>query len=175
MPAFTDLPDDARWGLAFHVASFTGGAVGRSMRLIDASVDAFRGGRVAAAHDLAVTSYLDGFELVEPALDAVDLSLRQTVEAEMNRYRGMLRPGTAVAQVEAQAARLRALLADAERALSGGGLGPAAAFASAFAILLREGLEAMLVLGAVLAVVRRTGRHNALAAVHAGWLGALVL
>ncbi len=175
MQSFADLSDDVRWSLAFHVASFTGGALGRSVRLLDASLDAFRGGRVSAAQDLAVTSYLDGFELVEPALDAVDRRLRQSVEAEMIRYRAMLRAGSPVAQVEAQVAKLRTLLAEAERALSSGGLGPGAAFAGAFAILLREGLEAILVLGAVLALVRRAGRRDALVAVHAGWLGALAL
>jgi high-affinity iron transporter len=175
MQSFTDLSDDARWGLAFHVASFTGGALGRSVRVLDASLDAFRAGRVAAAQDLAVTSYLDGFELVEPALDAVDPGLRQSVEAEMIRYRAMLRAGVPLAQVEAQVATLRALLAQAERALSGGGLGAGAAFAGAFAILLREGLEAILIVAAVLALVRRTGRRDARVAIHAGWLGALAL
>jgi high-affinity iron transporter len=175
MPAFTDLSDDARWSLAFHVASFAGGALGRSLRLLDASLDAFRNGRVAAAQDLAVTSYLDGFELVEPALDAVDRGLRQSVEAEMIRYRAMLRAGSPIAQVEAQVATLRTLLARAERALSGSGLGAGAAFAGAFAILLREGLEAILVVAAVLAIVRRAGRRDALVAIHAGWLGALAL
>ena len=175
MASFADLPDDARWGLAFHVASFTGGALGRSARLLDASVDAYRRGQRASAQDLAVTSYLDGFELVEPALDAADPSLRTSVEAEMIRYRAMLRAGTALTEVEAQAAKIHTLLATAERTLAGGGLGPGAAFTAAFAILMREGLEAILIVGAVLALVRRAGRRDALIAVHAGWLGAIVL
>ena len=175
MQAFADVRDDERWGLALHVASFTGGALGRSARLLDASLEAYRQGQIAAAQDLAVRGYLDGFELVEPALDAVDRGLRESVEAEMIRYRAMLRGGTPAADVAAQAAKLRKLLGEAERSLSGGGLGAGAAFAGAFAILLREGLEAILVVGAVLALVQRTGRRDALVAIHAGWLSALAL
>jgi high-affinity iron transporter len=54
-------------------------------------------------------------------------------------------------------------------------LPPGAAFASAFIILLREGLEAILVLAALIALLVKAGRRDALPWVHAGWILALLL
>ena len=98
-------------------------ALVHSTRLLGESLQAYRLGRAREAQDLAVSSYLDGFELVEPSLDAVDRSLRVTIEGEMIRYRTMLREGSPISAVEAQADRLQTLLAEAQRALGGAGLG----------------------------------------------------
>src|SRR4029077_12981162 len=87
----------------------------------------------------------------------------------------MLRDGAPSSAVEAQAERLQTLLSEAQRALSSGGLEAGPAFVSAFVILLREGLEAVLVVAAILALLVRAGRRDALPAVHAGWIVALLL
>jgi high-affinity iron transporter len=42
-------------------------------------------------------------------------------------------------------------------------------------ILLREGLEAILVLAALIAMLIKSGRREALRYVHAGWIAALAL
>jgi high-affinity iron transporter len=156
-------------------ATSGGSALAYSSRLLSDSLQAYRQGRAREAQDLAVSSYLEGFELIEPSLDAVDRSLRVTIEGEMIRYRTMLRDGAPPSAVEAQADRLQTLLADAQRALSSGGLEAGPAFVSAVVILLREGLEAVLVVAAILALLVRAGRRDALPAVHAGWMVALVL
>jgi high-affinity iron transporter len=70
---------------------------------------------------------------------------------------------------------VQALLADTQRLLAGTGLSGAPAFASAFLILLREGLEAVLVVAAIVALLVRSGRRDGLPAVHGGWLVALGL
>jgi high-affinity iron transporter len=150
-------------------------AVTTSMRLLSESLQAYRQGDARRAQDLAVSGYLDGFELIEPSLDAVDRSLRVTIEDEMVRYRAMLRGGAAPSTVEAQAERLQSLLSDAQRALSSGSLAAGPAFVSAFVIVLREGLEAVLVVAAILALLVRAGRRDAWPAVHAGWSLALLL
>jgi high-affinity iron transporter len=150
-------------------------ALVRGARLLAGSLAAYRTGQVRQAQDLAVSSYLDGFELIEATLDAVDRPLRVRVEAEMIRYRTLLRDGAPVADVEAQATRVQDLLGDTQRALSGSRLSAAPAFASAFVILLREGLEAVLVVAAIVALLVRSGRRDGLPAVHAGWVAALAL
>lgn len=48
------------------------------------------------------------------------------------------------------------------------------AFASSLLILLREGLLAILVLAAIVASVRKTGRRDALPYIHVGWIAAVV-
>lgn len=147
----------------------------RSARLLQESFAAYRHGQAQAAQDLAVSAYLDGFELVEANLDAVDNRLRVAVEAEMMRYRAMLKGREATAAVAAQGNRIQDLLAEAQRLLDRVRLPAGAAFLSAFVILLREGLEAVLVLAAIVALLHKAGRRDALPYVHAGWVAALAL
>src|SRR5262245_39316697 len=152
-----------------------GSALAHSMQLLSESLQAYRQGDARRSQELAVSGYLDGFELIEPSLDAVDRSLRVTIESEMIRYRTMLREGAPPSAVEAQAERLQTLLSEAQRVLSSGSLAAGPAFISAFVILLREGLEAVLVVAAILALLVRAGRRDALPAVHVGWTLALLL
>src|SRR5690606_33812801 len=55
------------------------------------------------------------------------------------------------------------------------GLSPTMSFTSSFIILLREGLEAILVLAAITAFLVKTERRDSLPYVHAGWVAALLL
>jgi high-affinity iron transporter len=138
-----------------------------------ASLAAFQGGDVSRALDLAVSSYLDGFEQVEPTLNAIDGGLRAQIEAEFVRYRGALRSGVAAAEIAAIHRSLADQLARADRELSGASLGPTTVFFGALTILAREGLEAVLLVVAILAVLGRAGRRDAARFVHAGWITAL--
>jgi high-affinity iron transporter len=122
----------------------------RSARLVRESLAAYQRGQMQAAQALAVSAYLDGFELVEASLDAVDRRLRMTVEAEMMRYRAMIKNQEPTAAVD-EGNRVQGLLAEVTTLLAGARLPAGAVFFSAFVILLREGLEAVLVLAAILA------------------------
>lgn len=144
-------------------------------RHVDESLAAYRTGDVALAQRLAVTGYLEGFELVEASLDASDRALRQEIETQMTAYRNLLRAGAPVADAEKQAALLHALLARAGDTLDAGGLSPLAALLGAFFILVREGLEALLVVAAVVAFLVKAERREALPYIHVGWIGALGL
>jgi high-affinity iron transporter len=147
----------------------------RSARLVRESLAAYQRGQMQAAQTLAVSAYLDGFELVEASLDAIDRRLRMKVEAEMMQYRAMIKNQEPNAAVEAQSNRVQGLLAEVATLLAGTRLPAGAVFFSAFVILLREGLEAMLVLATILALLIKGGRRDALPYVHAGWIAALVL
>jgi high-affinity iron transporter len=68
-----------------------------------------------------------------------------------------------------------ATLERARERLDSSTLSPAAVFTSSFVILLREGLEALLVVAAIVAFLIKAGRRDALVWVHAGWIGAIVL
>jgi high-affinity iron transporter len=147
----------------------------QSSRLLRQSLEAYRQGQVQAAQDLAVSAYLDGFELVEASLDTIDRRLRMTVEAEMMRYRALLKSRAAISAAEAAAHRLQGLLAETQRVIEGTRLPASAVFFSALVILLREGLEAMLILAAIFALLIKGERRDALPYVHAGWIAALAL
>ena len=146
-----------------------------SARLLGESLEAYRRGDAAQAHQLAVTSYLEGFELVEAPLDAVDRGLRTRVETAMLRYRTLIQSRAPKETVEAEARAILALLDTARQRLDAARLSPATTFTSALVILLREGLEAILVLAALIAMLIKSGRREALRYVHAGWIAALVL
>lgn len=139
------------------------------------ALDAYRKGDAAAARELATVAYLEGFELVEAGLDNVDKPLRLSIERDMLTLRSAIAKTVSVDALAAQIARVDAQLADAQGKLSAGNLSPGAAFVSALVILLREGLEAILLLAAIIAFVKKTGRQDALRYVHAGWVLALAL
>lgn len=142
---------------------------------LDESLLRYRQGDREAARQLAISAYLEGFELVENSLDNVDSALRVETEREMMALRNAIGDAQPADAVAMQIDRIHGLLQRAQDKLSSEGLSPATAFASSLIILLREGLEAVLVLAAIIAFVRKTGRRDALAYVHVGWIAALLL
>lgn len=141
---------------------------------IAASVAAYRSGATAQATQLALSAYLDGVEPVEAQLDARDGALRASLETAMGAYRTTLSQGASAETVVQEAKRVDALLAKAQMATAEVTGDPASTFLGAFAILVREGLEALLVVVALLAFLRKAERPEALRYVHAGWVLALV-
>ncbi len=142
---------------------------------LDEAAQAYTRGDREGARRLAIAAYLEGFELVEAALDNVDASLRAEIEREMMALRSAIGEGQPAAAVTAQVEKINALLDRADATLGGGSLSATTAFVSSLLILLREGLEAILVLSAIVAFVVKTGRRDALPYIHAGWIGAVVL
>jgi high-affinity iron transporter len=129
-----------------------------------------RGDR-AAAREAAITAYLEGFELAEASLANVDPGLMREIERAMLELRAAIDGAGFKEKAEA----LDKLLATAQDKLGREGLAPASAFTASLVILLREGLEAILVLAAIIAFVIKTGRRDALPWIHGGWIAALVL
>ena len=142
---------------------------------LDESAQLYARGEREAARQAAIAAYLEGFELVENSLDNVDATLRIEVEREMMALRSAIGGGQGADTVRAQVAHIDALLERAHDKLSGEALSPPTAFFSSLLILLREGLEAILVLAAIVAFVRKTGRRDAMAWIHIGWIAAVVL
>ncbi|WP_044563069.1 cytochrome c/FTR1 family iron permease [Azospirillum sp. B4] len=138
------------------------------------AVKAYEAGDAKAAGDLALAAYLDGFEPVEPILKARDGGLMTRVESAMGAFRGVIGQGRPADEVRAQAQAITGLLTEAEHALSPAAASDASTFVGAFTILLREGLEALLIVVAMIAFLRKAGRTDVLPHVHLGWAIALV-
>ena len=126
------------------------------------------------AHQLSLQAYLEGFELVEPAIEAVDAEMASNIDRSMGALRAKLKAQAPTAEIEVTILNLQAMLGEAERLLEKSQLSPATAFTSALIILLREGLEAMLVVIALVAFLRRTDRQDGIRFIHFGWVGALI-
>ena len=147
-------------------------AVARSK--MQESLTAYRAGDAKAAQTLALAAYLDGVEPIEPMLAVRDRKLLREIEAAMAQLRSNLREGAPVAQVEASAEQIETLFGQADAVLHGGSASPAAAFLGSFTILVREGLEALLIVIGMIAFLRKARRRDALRWVHMGWVGALL-
>lgn len=142
-------------------------------RLAD-SVDAYRSGDRRKAADLALAAYLDGFEPVEPVLAVRDAALLRGVEEAMADLRTAINRGAPVADVQAKSERIGGLVDAAERVLSAEEASWGSSFVGALTILLREGLEALLIVVAMIAFLRKAERTELMPYVHAGWGAALL-
>nr|WP_229474773.1 cytochrome c/FTR1 family iron permease [Pseudoduganella lurida] len=161
--------------LRSHPAAVEGGkpaGLALARQRLQDSLAALHAGRRAEATRLALSSYLDGFEPIEPVVGARDPALLAAVESAMLAYRSALSTGTP-AQAEAAAAHIDTLFARVDAALGDANADPATTYIGALTILLREGLEALLIVIGMIAVLRKGGRQDVLRYVHAGWASAL--
>jgi high-affinity iron transporter len=138
------------------------------------SVDAVRAGDRQRAGELALSAYLDGFEPIEPALTASDRMLMERIEGLMGEYRAAVQGGETADMLSDRVQVLDGLLDGAQAALSPDATSSVSTFLGAATILLREGLEALLIVVAMIAFLRKAGRMEVMPYVHAGWIGALV-
>ena len=141
---------------------------------LDKSLAAYRTGDREQAYDLSVAAYLEGFELVESSLDNVDANVRKNTEKALMAYRQSLQDGLPIEQVEQRLEAAKVLLKESAGLLGSDGLSWTLSYISGLLILLREGLEAILVLAAILAFLRNTGQQSAVRSVNVGWGLALV-
>lgn len=136
---------------------------------LDKSIAAYRAGDHDQAYDLSVAAYLEGFELVESSLDNVDANVRKDTEKSLMAYRQSLQDGLPVEQAQQRLDTAKAKLKESAGLLGGDGLSWSLSYISGLLILLREGLEAILVLAAILAFLRNTGQQSAVRSVNVGW------
>ncbi len=143
-------------------------------RLIE-TLAAYKNNDPKLAYKLSVEAYLEGFELVERNINSFDKPLRLEIEVAMTGLRNKIRNGESVELIEKEITYITAKLNIADEILNSKSLSGGSAFASAFFILLREGLEALLIVAALAAFLVRTKRKDGLRYIHFGWISALVL
>ena len=129
----------------------------------------------ASSYDLTVAAYLDGFELVEAQLDAIDRPKRNDIEKNMMQVRTLVKNKPQDATTVAAIDEVVLQLTEARALVSSANLTGESVWLLALLILLREGLEALLVVAAIYAVAVKTGRTELKRTVHAGWMSALAL
>lgn len=149
------------------------GALSLARSYLTQSVDAVRAGDRARAGALALSAYLDGFEPVEPTLGATNHALLERIEGLMGEYRAAVQYGESAEQLSDRVQVIDEVLDDAEAVLSPNAGSAATTFIGAATILLREGLEALLIVVAMIAFVRKSERMEVMPYVHAGWVAAL--
>ncbi|WP_232535996.1 FTR1 family protein [Comamonas testosteroni] len=120
-----------------------------------------------------MSSYLDGVEPFEQDLATRDGTLKTRIEVAMGQYRSLIASKASAQEIETAAIGIQDLFNAADQVLTESSTDATAAFFGSLTILLREGLEALLVVVAMIAFLRQAKRPDVLPYVHAGWLGAL--
>ena len=143
--------------------------------LVDESVELYEAGNAEDAYIAARNSYLDHFEYVEIPLRVRDESLTLAVEEDYAALRNLIEAEAPLGEVESIAAEVHRGLDDVERTLSEPGLAaPILALVYAFTIIFREGLEAVLVVAAVLGYLEASRNTQYRGAVLKGVGGAVI-
>ena len=150
----------AVWFLLAGPASAAGSDVSRSSAVrkladvrasIDQTLDKIKAGQSQEAFEEAKSGYLNHFELVEIPLRIVDPGLTADAETKFAEIRGLISGGAPVGEVRDAIVELRRLIDDSERKLTSTGVGaPTVVAGQSFLIIFREGLEAVLLLSALL-------------------------
>jgi high-affinity iron transporter len=141
------------------------GTARRVLATLDQALAAARGGRGPEAADLAFDAYL-AFEPLETRARARDPGLVAAAERQFADFKGAVRRGD-VRGAERARNTIEAQLPDI-LALTESPSGKWATFFQSFLIILREGFEAILVIGAICAFLLKTGNRARLRSIWTG-------
>jgi high-affinity iron transporter len=132
-------------------------------------------GQKEKAYQKAVEAYIDGYELAEPALFAKDASFGRAVEGLFTQYRNAIKQEVPLEEIQKRQSEIENKLDQASELLTRDeAYSGIYFFINAAMIILREGLEATLVLAAILAMLKVLGATHAVRYIHMGWILALL-
>jgi high-affinity iron transporter len=124
---------------------------------IDQTLELIKQGNLDQAYTQAKTGYLDHFEYVEVPLRVVAPELTAQAETKFAEIRELIKDKAPADTLRANIIDLRRLIDDTERRLTDTGFDAAAVVAGqSFLIIFREGLEAVLLLTALLGYLEAT-------------------
>jgi high-affinity iron transporter len=135
--------------------------------------DDYKSGNQDTAKSLALQAYLEGIEPVEARIRASDANAVSLLEGKMASVRAAIEGKKEVNEVMAAIASADAQIDESAKIIEHKEMSPAVSFLAAFAILLREGFEAVLIILALLGIIRAAGSKQAARYVHGGWISAL--
>jgi len=172
MPQFEEtLPDSDRWAVAAYAATlqYGGSATAGVFTTVRHQLDS----AVAARSDRMVFAAYLTFEQVETDLHARNVGLTSRLEDEFGRLQARVSAGAPAAELETLHRALLADLERAERIVSDKGSG-ANLLVQSLLLLVREGFEAILIVGALMAFLGKAGAADRRHEVARGaWLAVL--
>jgi high-affinity iron transporter len=140
------------------------------------AVDLYSQGDKEKAYQKAVDAYIDGYDLAEPALFAKDLTFGRNLEAQFTEFRNAIKQGVSAEEIQKRYLDIEAKLDQAEQILArDDSFSAYYTFINSALIILREGLEATLILAAILAMLKVMGANEAIRYIHLGWISALLM
>ena len=149
-------------------------AIDHTIRKLAEAIDLYEAGRKDEAFREALDGYLGGFQKIEPALVSKKRSLVLEVEKKMGFFRSLVMSDRDSSELHDLKASIEEDLRESERILQGGSsLGKYLSFVNSFAIILREALEALLIIAAIIAALAHSGNRGMIRYVHYGWVLAI--
>ena len=126
-------------------------------------------GDTQAAYASARSAYLDSYEYVEIPLRAIAPDFTFEVEYQFATLRNQINDDATIEEIATTIISIERSLDESERLVSGTGtIAPMIAFISSFSIIFREGLEAVLILGAIITYLEASRNHKFKKYVHYG-------
>lgn len=144
---------------------------------LDRARAAIAHGDRAVARGAIIDAYLEGIEPIEGPLRAMDAALAASLEARSGALRARLDAGAPPAEIEAGISGILRDLTRADMLLAAPASRPSflSTAISSGSILLREGVEAALLIAALLGVAVQAGLGDRRRYVHLGWTSAVGL
>lgn len=140
--------------------------------LLDA-LQEYRQTNISDARQKALEAYLEGVEPVEAQLNTNDARLMTNLEQKMLKVRSIIEEHRTKAEVSREINSALSLITEAEGILKNTKVSFWLAFVLSASILLREGMEAFLVIVIMISIIQSTVKKKALLWLHGGWITAL--
>lgn len=139
------------------------------------ALNAYRKREYKLAREKALSAYLEGVEPVETRLRANDPKFTATIEKQMLILRLGIENREDLQVIQKTVERNIQLIDKAEKLLTENKLSFWLSLLLSASIVLREGLEAFLIIAVILAIIKNSGIKRALPWLHGGWIAAVFM
>lgn len=162
-------------GLTGNLSSTSSNStLAKALALLEKSQEAYLNKNYAQARRYALDAYLDGIEPVESQIRASKPELVKQVETEMLAVRSAIQNRMDEQELATKIQSASLAVKKAQNLLDSQEYSFWVNFLLAASILLREGLEAFLIIMVILGVLRSIGAGHTAKYVHGGWIAALL-
>ncbi|RJQ19311.1 MAG: FTR1 family iron permease [Nitrospiraceae bacterium] len=144
---------------------------------IDRAVALYKSGETKDAVGTLQDAYFDVFEAsgMEAKIGARDANFKAELEGHFTMIVGQMKKGIPVEKIEGSLAAMKGDFEKAASMLGKGKDSPMALFFYSLMIILREGIEAILIITAIIAYLVKTDHRDKLRVIYNGCISALVL
>jgi len=141
---------------------------------IGSAIDLYKQGEQKKALDKSIEAYLDGYEMVESDLAVSNNKLNIQIESGLAKFRSEIKSNAPVSTIETLGKSITNDLNNASLLLEDkDSFTSAVLFTNSFSIILREALEAILIIAAIIAFLINTGSKQTIRYIHIGWISAI--
>lgn len=144
---------------------------------IDKAIALYEKGEKKEASILAQGAYFDVFEAsgMEAKIGARDANFKAKLEGHFSKIAGQMKNGAPVEEIQLTFAALQRDFEKGAEMLGKGKDSPMTLFFYSLMIILREGIEAILIITAIIAYLVKTGNREKVRVIYNGCIAALVL